>query len=332
MAGEVTQPHDHLFRSVFSDETEAAVLLRAHLPDALGAALNWSSLRWLPITFIDNRLRDSESDLLYTICRTSGGAPAWLYVLLEHQSTPDPWLRLRLLRYSCRIWERDRRRYPGEERLRPILPLVWYQGPAGWSHAPEFSEMFDPDVRRWPGIPHYAHLLFDQTKVAPEQVRGRLHGRVAQLAMMAAYRASWPVLRRLLPLLVEMGHAGAVDDLRQITVYIAVTTREREAWRRFAAAVRREVPGGAELMTKTEEMLDVVTRIKEQKARQEGLQRGRQEGRQEGELTGQVRTIEGFLRRDVPWSTIEAATGIDQAAFQRLRQQLQDADDTNHLG
>ena len=24
-------------------------------------------------------------------------------------------------------------------------------------------------------------------------------------------------------------------------------------------------------------------------------------------------TIEGFLRRDVPWSTIEAATGIDEA-------------------
>ena len=46
---------------------------------------------------------------------------------------------------------------------------------------------------------------------------------------------------------------------------------------------------------------------------QEALQKGRQEG--------VLRTIEGFLGRDVPWSTIEAATGIDEAEFRRLRQQ-----------
>ena len=94
MAGEVSKPHDHLFRSVFGE-----------------------------------------------IERKAGGAPAWLYVLLEHQSTPDAWLRLRLLKYSIRIWERDRRRHPNEEQLRPIVPLVWYQGERGWRHACEFSEL-----------------------------------------------------------------------------------------------------------------------------------------------------------------------------------------------
>ena len=58
--------------------------------------------------------------------RTADGGPAWLYVLLEHQSTPDRWLRLRLLKYSIRIRERDRRQHPNEEQLRPIVPLVLY--------------------------------------------------------------------------------------------------------------------------------------------------------------------------------------------------------------
>ena len=31
---------------------------------------------------------------------------------------------------------------------------------------------------------------------------------IAQLAMMAAYRASWPVLQRLVPLLAELGPRG----------------------------------------------------------------------------------------------------------------------------
>ena len=57
---------------------------------------------------------------------------------------------------------------------------------------------------------------------------------------------------------------------------------------------------------------------------QQMVNEGWQKGRQEGELRGQLQTIQGFLERAVPWSTIEAATGIDEAAFRRLKQQLDD--------
>ena len=47
MAGEVSKPHDHLFRSVFGEdkETEAASLLQAYLPPAVSRELRWSSLK-----------------------------------------------------------------------------------------------------------------------------------------------------------------------------------------------------------------------------------------------------------------------------------------------
>ena len=54
-------------------------------------------------------------------------------------------------------------------------------------------------------------------------------------------------------------------------------------------------------------------------------------GRQEGELKGQVRVIEGFVARDTPWSTIEEATGTDEATFRRLRQRI-DIDDADDNG
>ena len=324
MAGEVSKPHDHLFRSVFGEEkeTEAASLLQAYLPQSVSRELLWSSLKWQSVTFIDDRLRDSESDLLYAIERKSGGAPAWLYVLLEHQSTPDTWLRLRLLKYSIRIWERDRRRHPQEEHLRPIVPLVLYQGERGWHHAQEFAELFDEAVRGWPGVPRYAHLLIDQTQARPEEIRGELLGRIAQLAMMAAYRASWPVLQRLVPWLAELAQEGEIEDVQRIVVYIATTTREAERWQRFADAVRRQVPGGAEIMNKTEEMIEIYGEMREREGRQEGRQEGHQEGRQEGRQEGQLGAIEKFVQAGVEWSTIEAATGIDAATFDRLKHLL----------
>ena len=59
-----------------------------------------------------------------------------------------------------------------------------------------------------------------------------------------------------------------------------------------------------------------------ERGRREGRQEGRRKGRREGELKGQVRAIEGFVARDIPWPTIEAATGIDEATFRRLRQRV----------
>ena len=335
MAGEITTPHNNLFRSVFGDTGEATALLRAHLPRAISRQLRWSTLVLQPVGFIDQRLRDSESDLLYLIRRKANAAPVWLYVLLEHQSTPDEWLRLRLLKYSIRIWERDRRRHRKEKQLRPIVPLVLYQGRRRWRHGREFSELFARQVREWPWVPRYAHLLIDQTSARPDQVRGELRGRIAQLAMMAAFRRSWPLLQRLVPLLAELARVDATaEDREEIVVYIAATTtREPQRWHRFADAVRRRVPGGGELMNKTERMWQIYGDVREQDGRregqQEGRQQGRREGRKEGELRGRVLTIEALLGREVPWTTIEAATGIDQATFHRLKHELEAADGSN---
>ena len=68
-------------------------------------------------------------------------------MLLEHQSRPDRWIRFRLLKYCCRIWDRSRVQFPRERRLRPIVPLVFYQGPGHWRHATEFAELFADSVR-----------------------------------------------------------------------------------------------------------------------------------------------------------------------------------------
>jgi len=39
-------------------------------------------------SFVDDELRDRETDLLFT-CQTADERPCLFYVLLEHQSTPD---------------------------------------------------------------------------------------------------------------------------------------------------------------------------------------------------------------------------------------------------
>jgi len=188
MARDLSQPHDKLFRAVFSDPAEAAGFLRAYLPESLGRGLAWSTLRLQEGSFVDEALRGSESDLLYAVERRASGGSVALYVLFEHQSSPDRWMRFRLLKYCCRIWERDRRTHPELQELRAIVPVVFYQGARQWGHSVEFSELFGAGTREWRWVPRFEHVLVDQSELEPEGVRGELQGQVAQLMMMAASR------------------------------------------------------------------------------------------------------------------------------------------------
>ena len=319
----VHRPHDKLFRTVFADSAETAALLRAHLPASLAAGLVWSSLTLQDASFVDDQMRDRESDLLFTVERTAGGPPAWLYVLLEHQSTPDRWMPFRLLKYCCRIWDRSRRIYPEDRELRPIVPLVFYQGRRRWRHATELAELFASAVRDWPWVPRFDHLLIDQSQVRPEEVRGELQGRIAQLMMMAPYRHRREALRRAVQLLAELLPRGGRDAVRTFVLYV-LATKDRDTARGFGAQLQDAVPGpGGDVMTYLEELI--------QEGREQGLQegerRGRREGRQEGRQEGRLDTIEVLLRAGVEWPVIEAATGIDRDALRALKERLEAADD-----
>ena len=129
--------------------------------------------------------------------------------------------------------------------------------------------------------------------------------------MMATFReAPDELLEWVTRLIGELYRAKGFEEVTKHVEYVLATQPEAQR-KLFSEALRRNVPGrGGEVMNYVEEMIE----------------RGRQEGRREGELKGQVRVIERFVARDVPWSTIEAATGIDEATFRRLRQRI-DAQD-----
>ena len=142
MAEDIHHPHDLMVRAVLSDVTEAISFLQAHVSEEVSQGLNWSTLRLVEGSFVDEDLRGSEADLLYEIARVSDQESVWLYVLLEHQSTPDRWMRFRLLKYCCRIWEMQLAERPMPRALRPIVPLVLYQGERTWSYSTEFADLF----------------------------------------------------------------------------------------------------------------------------------------------------------------------------------------------
>ena len=87
-------PHDRFFKRVFAHPEHVVAPLRLFLPPDLLDALDAESLELAPGSYVDPELEVRESDLLFR-CRIAG-EPALLYLLFEHQSTPDPLMAVRL--------------------------------------------------------------------------------------------------------------------------------------------------------------------------------------------------------------------------------------------
>ena len=302
MADEIHHPHDLIVHTVLRDLTEATSFLQAHLPQDVSQGLNWATLRLHDRSFVDEELRESESDFLYEIERVSGDESVMLYILVEHQSTPDRWMRFRLLKYCCRIWDLNLAERPTPSELRPIVPLVFYQGERTWSYSTEFADLFAESVRDWPGVPRFSHGLIDQSGMQPEEVQGELKVQMMQLLLLAAYHPERPwrdLVVELIRTLSSLPPSGGINYIRVFLRYI-LQTQDREAIELFQDALQRHAPHlRGDLMTYAQELL------------------------KEGENKAEVRIIENLLREGLDWATIERITGVNEAQFQTLKQQVE---------
>jgi len=302
MAEEIHHPHNLMVRAVLSDLAEATSFLQQHLPQVRSWPTYWWTLWLMKRLSAAEDLRASEADFLYQIEHVSGEDSVWFYVLLEHQSTPDRWMRFRLLKYCCRIWDMSFREYPDQRELRAIVPLVFYQGERSWSYSSEFADLFAESLREWPGVPHFSHGLIDQSRIEPGEVQGDLKVRLMQLLLLAAYHPerSWgDLVVELLDTLSSLPPSGGVNYVRVFLLYL-LQTQDREGIESFQDALRRRAPHvGGDLMTYAQEL------------------------EERGKIKNQVEVIEGLLQESIGWDVIERVTGVNEAQFQVLKQQVE---------
>lgn len=200
------RPHDALFKLAFASPAAAAALIRAAMPPEVGDAIAWDSLETEPASFIDVELADSHSDLLFT-ARLATGEPALVYLLLEHQSTGDLDMPLRMLEYQLRIWWRYRDHHE-RAPLPPILSVVISHVPGGWTAPRSLEELLDPSVMALPVVaalvPRFQLLVEDLSHMSDEQLRARALSAFQILALWFLRDARTP--ERLL------AHFGSFSD------------------------------------------------------------------------------------------------------------------------
>jgi hypothetical protein len=195
-----------------------------------------STLKSESTSLIDPKLAELRSDVLFSV--VFAGRPAFVYVLMEHQSSSDRWMPLRLLGYMVRIWEAHLQEHPRSERLPAIIPLVVHHGAGGWTAARVFSDVIDLDDEARSllaeYLPSFRYQLDELSAATNEELMARRMTAFGMATLICLSRAQTSdnlvsVLAGLLNLLDEVVKApNGVAALGTILRYLLEVTKGAE--------------------------------------------------------------------------------------------------------
>jgi hypothetical protein len=266
--------HDHAYKLLFSHAEMVEDLLRGFVHEEWVAQLDFATLEKCNGHYVSDQWRDREDDVVWRVRFRDD----WLYVylLLEFQSTPDPWMALRMLVHVGLLYQDLVRgkQLTADGRLPPVLPLVLYNGVPAWTAPLDLEDLLAPapgGLERY--RPSLRYLLLDE-------------GRIDAAAPEA--------LRNLVAALFRLEQGRTLPDLLEVVrpLRIWLQAEEQASLRRAFAKWLEEmlrsgrVPGAdfspIQDLQEAETML--AERVKQwtEEWRQEGIQAGIKEGIQTG--------------------------------------------------
>ena len=281
--------HDPFTIQQFREIKQARSLFQEYAPRSLAEKARWESLKLLPGHFIDRSLRAHFADLLFSV--EVEGETILLYILFEHKSWVDSWVRLQLLAGMCGAWvDWARERVPTKERpvrLPFILPFVLYHGQRDWTVSKDFRDLVAlpeglvSELKMH--VPGFEHVLIDLHSIPMEELRGTLIVKLVLGLLKAVSEGreeQWAEMM-LGPSLALMLEPDKATFVRSLFEYIARAseTATPSTFARFAGKITDQNIR-KDIMTLAERFI------------QEGWQKGQQEGWQKGQRKAIVELLE----------------------------------------
>lgn len=294
-------PHDATFKAFLTHPETARDFLELHLPPTLLAVCNLNTLRLESGSFVEEDLRTYYSDVLYSL--KAGKGDGYVYALIEHQSTPDRHMTLRLMRYAIAAMQRHLD--AGHEQLPLVIPILFYHGSRSpYPYSMNWLQSFsDPELAGQ--LYNGDFPLVDVTIIPDDDIMK--HRRMALLELLQKH----------------IRQRDLADMLEQlVTLLLAGYTTEEQ----LKAIINYMLQVG-ETLNPSELITTLASRVPEhedtlmtiaEKLREEGRQKGRMEGRMEGRVEGMQLGEEKGRSKGAREATLKIARTMLQNGIDRM--------------
>lgn len=285
-------PHDAVFKKFLRHADTARDFLDIHLPSSLRPLCDLETLRLESASFIEEDLRACYSDVLWSLKTTAG--EGYIYVVIEHQSSPDAHMAFRLMRYAIAAMQRHLD--AGHKRLPLVVPMLFYHG---------IATPYPYSLCWLDGFTHPAHArglyatafpLVDITTIPDDEIVQ--HRRVALLEFMQKHvrqRDLTKLVEQIIAILVkEYTNDSQLKTLFNYLVYSGDAPR----FGRFIRELARRAP-----QHHKERLMTIAERIREV---------WRRKGRLEGRRAEGLRIARTMLANGIALETVLRITGLSE--------------------
>jgi len=303
----IVSPHDKYFKVMMSDPRVSKDFLQFHLPENIKLHMGFDSLHLEKESYLDEELDLNRTDLVFS-CDFKG-RKGFIYILVEHQSTVDPIMPFRLLKYKIRIM--DDHMNKTESNILPIVyPLVFYHGQALYNHTKDLFELFaEPDLAR--EILFQPFELIDVGRIPDAKLREHVWSGVMELTLKHIFaRDIIPFAKDIMRELKRFERWDAID-LAKVTIFYLMNTVEDKQKKQVINLIKTELSkSGEEIMTFREYCIA--------EGRAEGWAEGRAEGMEKGVEKGRVEVAKNALRQGFSTEAIKQLTGLSISVIEKL--------------
>ena len=211
--------HDGSYKYLFSHARMVEDLLKGFVREAWVEDLDFSTLEKVSGNYVTDDLRGRADDIVWRI--RWGRDWLYVYILLEFQSTVDPWMAVRIMTYVGLLYQdliQAKQLTPGR-KLPPILPIVLYNGNHHWTAATNISHL----IQDIPGglslyRPGMQYLLLAERDYREEEFHG-LQNLVAALFRLENSRSPADLLEVVTHLLNWLSSPKQASLRRAFTVW-----------------------------------------------------------------------------------------------------------------
>jgi hypothetical protein len=256
--------HDHGYKLLFSHANVVADVLRGFVKEDWVQELDLDTLERVDGSYVFDDLRHRESDMVWKVKWRD--RVLYVYILLEFQSTVDPFMPVRSMVYEGLLLQtliREKALTPSG-RLPPVFMLVLYNGLGPWTTPQEIAELFEPVPAGLQAyLPRFRHFLLDENRLPDmEEAERNLAAALFQLEKSRSLED----LRRQVG---RMADDEEMDEGFQRSVHAWLTRVVLPS--RFPGLQVPEVRNLKEMQSMLEENMARWGREEREEARQEGV-------------------------------------------------------------
>jgi predicted transposase/invertase (TIGR01784 family) len=157
-------PHDKGYKRLFSNKLIFKQLIETFVTEDWVKDCDFEHCQKIDKSFISEHYKETESDIIYQVKFKNKNA--YIYLLLEFQSSVSWYMALRMLNYVSNFYMDYIETHKKSRKLPPIFPLVLYNGDEKWTAATDFRELLEkPDLlKQYAPQLHYFKIAENEYK------------------------------------------------------------------------------------------------------------------------------------------------------------------------